>query len=421
MTTDLEKGDRAAELIYLIPCDHQKRVCFSSRWRWGDLVEILGKRRDDVFVQVLDVAGIVGANYSGWREENQDSGDGTASLTASSEGGILVYCRWSEVAPLRKELAKAGYEEVSVYGLSPGVNDPRLAVPVSTNKISAGALVLYQPSLRRAKLRKLAAYGMSRLGLTRVWAPVAMVAGRTGGASGGGIVSVVRREMGAMASIALFTGTPGPQRKATFAILGPRGEALGFGKIASTPATRALIRNEVKMLRRLETAGMGPEQVPRLLVEGRLEDGAEFVIQSTVKKPLVARTTRIGDVQARFLVDLFERTKAVDPDRGRAIFEDLSGRVGRLAACEAGPGACAAGSRPKRLMPGFRPDPGGSGSRRLHCLELLPNPPRAVRLRLGAGARGVVPDGGCVSLRDSKMFVRGTSECTGALCPHGAA
>lgn len=319
---------RIAEFVYLIPTECPKRVFFAKGEGWSNIVGALEEEGADEFVvEALEVASVFDSFRSERRECCGDASDGGDDGSGSSEEGILVFCRWSVVAALREALARAGYEDVAVYGLSPTMDDPRFAIPTCNNRISAGALALYQPSLRIAKLRKIAAYAMSRVGLTKLWAPVAAVTGRAGGAKVGGILSVVRREMGSQASIALFTGTPGPQRKATFAVLGPRGEALGFGKIASTPATRALIRNEAKMLRRLETEGMGAEHVPRLLAEGRLGDGAEFLIESTVKKPLAARTSGMGLAQGRFLVELFARTKAVEPDRGRAIVQEISGRL----------------------------------------------------------------------------------------------
>jgi hypothetical protein len=197
-----------------------------------------------------------------------------------------------------------------VYGLSPSLDDLRLAVPIENSACAAASLALYQPSLKRAKLRKAVAYYLARLGLTMVWVRWLMLVWRTESPDmAKGLFSLFRERFGEEIELALFTGTPGYLRKPTVQIMDASGGILGYCKVAINSQTKEVVENEARTLELLSSVDLGPATVPELIHCGGLPDGTTVLVQSTKKEHLSAAPLSPGRVHADFLARLFKQTR----------------------------------------------------------------------------------------------------------------
>ncbi|MBA4390989.1 MAG: hypothetical protein C0399_08625 [Syntrophus sp. (in: bacteria)] len=219
----------------------------------------------------------------------------------------------------------------SIYGLSPSLNDLRLAVPVENWACAAASLALYQPSRILAKARKYLAYCLSRLGLSTIWTPwLLLTAEKDGGKGQPGLHSLFQEIFGCDVEIGLFTGTPGYLRKSTMQIMNASGSILGYAKIGANPQTQAIVSNEAVMLSRLPALDLGDILTPGLLFYGDTEGGNRILIQSTQKEHMSSAPLIPDERHFDFISRLFRSTGKAEVFRESACFREIADRLADL-------------------------------------------------------------------------------------------
>jgi hypothetical protein len=250
-------------------------------------------------------------------------------LRATSAGGATVLVIPARRVGIKEFQAKVG--SIEVHGLSPSIDDLRLAVPLSNKACAAASLDLYQPSLVSAKLKKLAAYCLTRLGLTSFWTPSLMVVVRRDAVKEPmGLHSVIGGLFGKNIRYALFTGTPGYLRKTTIQIMDSRGSTLGFCKIGMNEQTYAAIGNEATTLRLLASLDLGGTVVPQCIYYGTTDNGAAILIQSKDRGHFRPGPLRPDVLHCDFLVRLFNSTKEDGNFTGSHCFTEIAERLKSL-------------------------------------------------------------------------------------------
>ncbi len=259
-------------------------------------------------------------------EAAPDAGQVRNIFEAVRPGGTVIVVMPSGY--LRLPLISRVYPGARVYGLSPSLDDPRLAVPIGNSACAAASLALYQPSRRKAKLRRIVAYYLARLGFATVWARGLMLVWRTESADTvSGLPSLLRERFGEEIELALFTGTPGYLRKSTIQVMHPSGTVLGYCKIGANEETRAVVANEARILELLSDIDIGTAAVPELVFSGSLQDGTVVLLQSTRKKHLSSAPLVPGAAHRDFLARLFRETRKERGFRESVAYREMSARL----------------------------------------------------------------------------------------------
>ena len=258
-----------------------------------------------------------------------DAGQVRNAFDAVRPGGTVIAVMPSGYLRLSRILR--AFPGARVYGLSPSLDDLRLAVPVGNSACAAASLALYQPSLKKAKMRKAVAYCLARLGLAMMWARWLMLVWRTESPdTARGLPSLLHECFGEEIEFALFTGTPGYLRKPTMQIMDASGDILGYCKVATSPQTREVVENEERTLKLLSGIDLGAAMVPELVYSGGLTDGTPVLVQSTKKEHLSAAPLSPDAVHGDFLIRLFKQTKQEQQFLESAVFLDIRKRLSRL-------------------------------------------------------------------------------------------
>lgn len=241
-------------------------------------------------------------------EAAPDAGQVRSAFDAVRPGGTVIVVMRSGY--FRFPRISRAFPGARVYGLSPSLNDPRLAVPVGNRACAAASLALYQPSLKKAKLRKAVAYYLAKLGFAMVWARWLMLIWQTEAPDvGKGLPFLLREHFGEEIEFALFTGTPGYLRKPTIQIMDLSGAILGYCKVATNSQTEEVVENEARILKLLSNIDLGAATVPELIFCGGLSDGMTALVQSTKKQHLSSAPLSPNAVHGDFLARLFEQTR----------------------------------------------------------------------------------------------------------------
>lgn len=247
-------------------------------------------------------------------------------LDAVRSGGTAIVVMPSGCSNLSK-ISKA-FPDSQVYGLSPSLEDLRLAVPLSSRVCTAASLALYQPSLAKARLRRAIAYCLARLGLVMVWARWLMLVWRKEAVdTGKGLPSAFRERFGEDVKLALFTGTPGYLRKPTIQIMDGYGAILGYCKVAGNPQTKAVVKNEARVLERLANFDLGTATVPKLIFSGAQPDGTIVLVQSTRKKHFSSAPLTPGDIHSDFLARIFAETRTLQKFKESSAYREVADRL----------------------------------------------------------------------------------------------
>lgn len=217
---------------------------------------------------------------------------------------------------------------LEVYGLTPSLEDVRLAVPLQNRACAAASLALYQPSLMKARIMKYAAYFLGRAGLSSLWAPCKLIIFQKGSAGSlNGLPLLTKKLFRQPVEYALFTGTPGYLRKSTVQIMDPTGAILGYCKIGDNPQTRDVLSNEAELLRFVNALSLGNAQAPEALFAGDTGAAAYLLIQSTRKGHLSAGPL-IPDVRhLDLLTKLMGQTKCESAFRASACYREVNDRL----------------------------------------------------------------------------------------------
>ncbi len=232
---------------------------------------------------------------------------------------------WQE---LRKKLSKNGFKHLQFFGLAPSLEDFRLIIPLSGNRVSAASLALYQPSLGRARVRKILAYTLARCGLTYLWTPYFLVIGnKRESFPATGLDQLITKIYGERVKTALFTGTPGFFRKPTIQVMRPSGEILGFGKIAISNQAKELLEHEHKMLQFLQKLDLGGAFVPDVKYFGLIPTIGKLLLQSSKKRPLSRSHLDPNTLHLDFLSRLHHQTATTSEALKERFFEQVGRRL----------------------------------------------------------------------------------------------
>lgn len=214
-----------------------------------------------------------------------------------------------------------------VYGLSPSIKDLRLILPVENRACVSASLALYQPSLWKAKLRKLLAYWLARLGLSTVWTPWLMYVSYKNEPAIKGLPAILVSCFGKDVQFALFTGTRGYLRKSTIQIMDVCGSILGYCKIGDSLQTKAMVENEANMIKLVAGLDLGYTMVPDVMFSGETTDGITVLVQSTKKTHLSCAPLVPEVMHSDFLGRLFKETRVERRFREAPVYLEVTERV----------------------------------------------------------------------------------------------
>ena len=203
----------------------------------------------------------------------------------------------------------AGRSGASTYRLAavPNVRAPRLLVPADRPRAAAASLLRFSSALGpREVLARGGFAALLRLGLGRRLPGVTLPEG------GGSVRDHLAGVLGEPVEVSLGLGTARANRKPVLEVFDRRGRRLGFAKVGTTPAARALVDAEAAALRRLATADLPHDLlVPTLLDHGHWR-GCSVLVMTTV--PSSARpdrdTARVPDRYAAALAAAFAQPAA---------------------------------------------------------------------------------------------------------------
>lgn len=126
------------------------------------------------------------------------------------------------------------------------------------------------------------------------------------------------------AEFAVFTGTPGPNRKAVCCYVLAPGQ-LVFAKLPLGPVAAALVQAETAQLQALGRRKLAEVDLPRVL-----DAGPAHLLQSGVKQPGARRAARFGPAHARCLAELLATTGVRQPIRGSNCWHRIEEQVAEL-------------------------------------------------------------------------------------------
>jgi len=133
------------------------------------------------------------------------------------------------------------------------------------------------------------------------------------------LVTDITEETGPV--FALSLGTPGLYRKLTVQVMRSDGQILGYIKLPLTQAATARIRAEAAMLGTLQQFEVLRPHIPKILYEGRWEDGYLLFESSG---PLESAPAEFGPIYKSFLDKLWDSQPSEKP--GLAVVEEVAQR-----------------------------------------------------------------------------------------------
>ncbi len=208
------------------------------------------------------------------------------------DGLVLLKSKGSQ-----KQLRNAGFEGVHRYLALPSIENPRWLLPVEQAHAAAMATLprMYKLSSRLLRLGLIVAL---KFGTAAFRSRTVTIATRQDPAIANAITSLFP---GRNVRLSFAAGTPGPMRKPTVVSLDGDGRALAYGKVATSPVSEALVRNEALILRAISGASKLLPLAPRLLLEANC-DGRTVVVTSSLGGSPVA--AKFGREQRRFFAEL---------------------------------------------------------------------------------------------------------------------
>jgi thymidylate kinase len=126
-------------------------------------------------------------------------------------------------------------------------------------------------------------------------------------------------------NFALFTGTPGPNRKAVCCYDAAPGQRV-FAKLPLGAAATEKVAAEARNLDHLAECGFTSFAVPRIL--GYQQAG--HLLQSSVKTPSAQRAARFGEAHARCLTELLQTTEVRQPLIASTCWQTIGEQVTAL-------------------------------------------------------------------------------------------
>lgn len=231
---------------------------------------------------------------------------------------------------LRKKLVRSGFTDIEMYGIVPGMQDPRWIVPIDNGRDAAVALQLYQPNLPSAKIKKSISQILSYSGLSRLLTTDTILFAKCSGSNSKDLKEVFKKALGRTdVRLAIFTGTPGYHRKVAIQAWGKNGEILAYGKLAENEQTYRLLENEVRILKCLSSLRFTKGRVPEVLFWGDIGSG-NLLIQTTCKKAYSRTSHKLTQSHVEFLAELFSKTFRKQIFGKSYCFLKLKSRIDKL-------------------------------------------------------------------------------------------
>lgn len=247
------------------------------------------------------------------------------AIDAANPDGVVV-----AVMPSRlfgQSNLKYNLPMAMLYGLSPSIEDLRLVLPVENRACAAASLALYQPSLAKAKLRKLLAYWFARFGFSTLWVSWLMCVWYKNRPARKGLRTVLGECFGEDIQLALFTGTPGYLRKPTMQIMDSSGSILGYCKIADSSHTKTVVENEANIIKLVAGMDLGDAITPDVVFSGETADGITVLVQSTKKRHLSSAPLVPEAMHSDFLGRLFKETRVDLRFREAPVYMEVMDRM----------------------------------------------------------------------------------------------
>lgn len=194
-------------------------------------------------------------------------------------------------------------------------------LPLENRYVTASGLAMFQPILSSAQWMKRGAIGLSRLGLSRIWArPKVYLSGQP---------AIAQFFSSRSLSFAYFTGTESPHRKVAVQVMDDRGNIKGFAKVTCKPEVRALLEHEAAMLTRVAALELHTADIPAVLFQGALGT-CHALVTDTLKTPKTPTIKRFGRAHQDFLDELAAKTRAPQSISARDMANRFRERLDRL-------------------------------------------------------------------------------------------
>jgi len=198
---------------------------------------------------------------------------------------VAIRSRGLNLAALRTR----GFRDIRRYAAFPSLQDCRWFIPLDSPRVAAVAFAIYTPYKRAARIKQTAVRTAARSGLPGWYRDEIIVAQRAFSP----LQDLATPNVGSRNSLhfVISTGTPGPTRKPTIAVLDDHGTHRGIIRVGESDIQRSLIANEAAMLRMLAEVRGLQGHVPSLLAH--VDDGTRLItLQSVVSgKPAPANLT----------------------------------------------------------------------------------------------------------------------------------
>jgi hypothetical protein len=165
----------------------------------------------------------------------------------------------------------------------PSAAKPRLLFTSGSRRVAASAIRRYNvPAGRRERVTTSLVAGGLRTGALQFFARSRLTL-PSAKADSGGITAFLRSILSPRCEVVVYVGIPRRNRKPVLLVLEPDGALIAVGKLAVSPLTSTLVRNEAAALRRVGEAGVAGMIVPSVLFAGEWS-GHELLVQSALPR-----------------------------------------------------------------------------------------------------------------------------------------
>ncbi|MGO9021239.1 MAG: phosphotransferase [Syntrophobacteraceae bacterium] len=243
-------------------------------------------------------------------------GTGVSPRLAWADGALCASANAPSTGTPRQLRTEVGSE--LHFAVLPSKRTPRWLIPLGERCWSRSGLMIYTPYKPVPRiLKKLLMLFVGAGGAS--WLRDTVSVETAANFPLAGLVTEVTGEMRPM--FALSLGAPGSYRKLTVQVMRPDGQILGYIKLPLTEAATARIREEASMLGALQQFEALRPRVPKILYEGRWEDGY-LLFESC--GPLTPAPAKFGSIYEDFLHKLWDSQPSEKP--GLAVAEEVAQR-----------------------------------------------------------------------------------------------
>lgn len=199
-------------------------------------------------------------------------------------------------------------------------------LPLDNVKVFRRALDLYPAQGKKARLGKTGLRWLSKLGMRGIGLPKVGLKEREGS-----VFQTLRRVFGRDDLVfGVSLGMPGPHRKPVIQVMTPEGEVLGYAKVGWNEATRALVKNEVRAIKRIKEL-----EIPRLLVPDLIYFSGGVAFDLLVTQPFHGvgcnrENEHIHSVVLEVLIDLAACTRQEQSFIQSNFWEEINQRAERI-------------------------------------------------------------------------------------------